>query len=98
MAERYKLFIDNQWVESTSGQWFDAEDPFSGETWAQVPRSNAEDINRAVKAAKAALSGPWGTMSATDRGMLLFKLGQLIEENSAVLAEVEARDNGKLLS
>src|ERR1700687_5862080 len=98
MSVRYKLFIDNRWEDPASGQWFDTEDPFSGETWAQIPRANAEDVDRALKSAKAALSGPWGTMSATDRGMLLFRLGQLIEENAGVLAEVEARDNGKLLS
>jgi acyl-CoA reductase-like NAD-dependent aldehyde dehydrogenase len=98
MSQRYKLFIDNRWEDPASGHWFDTEDPFSGETWAQIPRANTEDVDRAVKSAKAALSGPWGTMSATDRGMLLFRLGQLIEENAGVLAEVEARDNGKLLS
>jgi acyl-CoA reductase-like NAD-dependent aldehyde dehydrogenase len=65
MSERYKLFIDNRWEDPASGQWFDTEDPFSGETWAQIPRANAEDVDRAVKSAKAALSGPWGTMSAT---------------------------------
>jgi (Z)-2-((N-methylformamido)methylene)-5-hydroxybutyrolactone dehydrogenase len=98
MSNRYKLFIDNQWEDPASGQWFDAEDPFSGETWAEIPRANADDVNRAVKAAKAALDGPWGKMSATDRGMLLFSLGRLIEENAPLLAEIEARDNGKLLS
>lgn len=98
MPERYRLFIDNNWEDPRSGQWFDTEDPFSGKIWAEIPRANAEDVDRAVKAAKAAMTGPWGTISATDRGMLLFRLGQLIEENAAALAEVEARDNGKVLS
>jgi len=98
MAENYKLFINNVWEEPSSGEWFDTEDPFTGETWARIPRANAADVDRAVKAAKDALEGPWAAMSASDRGMLLYRLGQLIDENSKILAEVEARDNGKLLS
>ncbi|RJF75066.1 aldehyde dehydrogenase [Rhodopseudomonas palustris] len=95
---KYQLFIDNAWHDPASNEWFPTEDPFTGEAWAEIPRANAADVDRAVKSAKAALDGPWGTMSATDRGMLLYRLGQLIEENAATLAEVEARDNGKLLS
>ena len=98
MTERYQLFIDDEWVDPASGQWFDTEDPFSGEVWARIPRADSRDVDRAVRAARAALSGPWGTMSASDRGMLLHRLGQVIEENAGALAEVEARDNGKLLS
>ena len=95
---KYQLFIDNDWHDPLSNEWFPTEDPFTGEAWAEIPRANAADVDRAVKSAKAALDGPWGTMSATDRGMLLYRLGQLIEDNAAQLAEVEARDNGKLLS
>ena len=98
MAQRYQLFIDNEWQDPTSGTWFDTLDPFSGESWAEVPRANAEDVERAVQAAHRARTGLWSTMSATDRGMLLWKLGQLIEENAKSLAEVESRDNGKLFS
>jgi aldehyde dehydrogenase (NAD+) len=98
VTTQYKLFINNEWQEPSSGQWFDSEDPFTGEPWAKIPQANDADVQRAVAAAKAALEGPWGTMSASDRGMLLHRLGQLIDENAAELAEVEARDNGKLLS
>jgi len=98
MVQRYQLFIDNEWQDPASGTWFDTLDPFSGEAWAEVPRANAEDVERAVQAAHRAQSGPWSIMSATDRGMLLWKLGQLIEENAKSLAEVESRDNGKLFS
>jgi len=98
MLPRYQLFINNEWLSPESGQWFPSEDPFTGEPWAEIPRAGAADIEKAAAAAKAALDGPWGQMSATDRGMLLFKLAQLIDENAATLAEVEARDNGKLLS
>ncbi|WPG41297.1 aldehyde dehydrogenase [Variovorax sp. EBFNA2] len=94
--QQYKLFIGNEWKDPASGEWFDSLDPFSGEPWARLPRGNGQDVDRAVAAAKAAMDGPWRTMSATQRGMLLHKLGELIDANVEELTEVEARDNGKL--
>lgn len=94
--QQYKLFIGNEWKAPASGEWFDSLDPFSGEPWARIPRGNGQDVDRAVAAAKAAMEGPWHTMSATQRGMLLHKLGELIDANVDQLTEVEARDNGKL--
>jgi acyl-CoA reductase-like NAD-dependent aldehyde dehydrogenase len=98
MVQRYQLFIDNEWVDPASATWFDSLDPFSGEPWAQIPRGNEADVSRAVEAASAALNGPWGQISATDRGLLLHKLGDLILKHADVLTEVESRDNGKLRS
>lgn len=98
MTSQYQLFINNEWVEPSSGKYFDSLDPFSGEAWAQVPQANAQDVDIAVRAADEAMRGPWGRMSASERGMLLHKLGELIEANAAKLTEAEARDNGKLAS
>ena len=98
MSNRYQLFINNDWVDPGSKEWFDSLDPFSGEAWAQIPRANEQDVDRAVRAAAAAMEGPWGRMSASDRGMLLHKLGSLIDARADQLAEVESRDNGKLKS
>ncbi len=95
---RYQLFINNEWVNPDSGSWFDSLDPFSGEPWAEIPRGNATDVDRAVTAAANAFEGPWSAMSASDRGMLLHKLGELIERDAHRLAVAESRDNGKLLS
>jgi (Z)-2-((N-methylformamido)methylene)-5-hydroxybutyrolactone dehydrogenase len=95
---RYQLFINNQWVDPHSGAWFDSLDPFSGEPWAQIPRADATDVDRAVEAAAAAFEGPWSRLSPSDRGMLLFKFGQLIERDAQMLADVESRDNGKVMS
>jgi acyl-CoA reductase-like NAD-dependent aldehyde dehydrogenase len=95
---RYQFLIDNEWVNPASNEWFDALDPFSGETFAQIPRGNAQDVDRAVQAAKRALEGPWGKMSATNRGAMLENLARAIEARCDELATVEARDNGKLLS
>lgn len=94
----YKLFIANKWHKPQNGKWFDALDPFSGKVWARIPAASKQDVDSAVAAAHEALSGPWGKLSGSERGVLLHRLGQLIEKNADALAEVEARDNGKLLS
>lgn len=92
---RYQLFIDNTWTDPHSGTWFDSLDPFSGEAWAQIPRGDATDADRAVAAAARAFEGPWSKISASERGMLLHRLGALIERDAERLAAVESRDNGK---
>jgi (Z)-2-((N-methylformamido)methylene)-5-hydroxybutyrolactone dehydrogenase len=94
----YRLFIDNEWVAPASGEYFETEDPYSGIAWAQVPRGSEKDVEQAVSAASAALEGPWSALSASERGKLLHRLGSLIEANAQHLAEIECRDNGKLMS
>ena len=94
---KFRMYIDGQWVDSASGQTVESFNPFTGKPWAVVPRGNAEDVDRAVQAArKAFTSGEWPKMTATRRGALLRKLGDLIADKSKVLAEIEVRDNGKL--
>lgn len=94
--QKYQLFINNEWVEAASGERFESLDPFSGDAWASLPRATRADVDKAVNAAREALDGPWSKLSASQRGMLLHKLGALIEANLDELTEVEARDNGKL--
>lgn len=96
---RYPLYIDGRVVQPHSGQWFDTENPFTGKPWAQVARGDAHDVELAVTAAHRAYSeGPWSQMSASERGLLLHRLGDLIARDAAYLAELEVRDNGKLLA
>lgn len=96
---RYQHFIDGAYVDPVQGQWFESLDPYRGEVWAEMPRGTAADIDRAVAAARRAMtSGPWAGMNASHRGKLLRKLGDLVAENAGRLAETEVRDNGKLLS
>jgi len=95
----YKMYIDGRWVESASGQHFESQNPFTGKAWALIPRGNAEDVDRAVRAArKAFTTGAWPQMNASRRGALLRKLGDLIADKARALAETEVRDNGKLLA
>ncbi|GEN33950.1 aldehyde dehydrogenase [Aneurinibacillus danicus] len=97
-VKEYKMFINNEWVESVSGKKFDSVNPFTGEVWAQAPMGEKEDIDLAVKAAKEAFeTGEWSRMTGSQRGKLLRKLGELIAENTELLAISEVVDNGKLI-
>src|SRR3990170_401527 len=93
----YQMYIDGQWVDSASSRHFESHNPYTGKPWALIPRGNAADVDRAVRAAhKAFTTGEWPKLSASRRGVLLRKLGDLITEKSKYLAEIEVRDNGKL--
>src|SRR6202045_3964564 len=91
-----KLFINGQWTEAASGKTFATPNPATGQTLANVAEGDAEDINRAVAAARAAFDdGPWSRMTASDRGRLIWKIGDLILEHAEELAQLESLDNGK---
>lgn len=93
--KKYQLFIDGKWTDSLLGETFETINPGTGEVHALVSQGGEEDLNHAVKAARKAFeSGPWATMSPSDRGRLLYKAAQKMWENSAFLAEVESKDNG----
>lgn len=95
----YQLYIDGEWTDPASGEWFDTVEPYSGAVWARIPRGTAADADRAVQAAHAAYSGgAWPEFTATQRATLLRKLAALIEENADHLGRVEQRDNGKLIT
>lgn len=95
----YQLYIDGEWTDPASGEWFDTAEPYSGAVWARIPRGNAADADRAVRAAHAAYSGgAWSEFTATQRATLLRKLAALIEDNADHLGRVEQRDNGKLIT
>jgi len=92
----YQMYVNGEWVESKSSKTFPVYDPSTEEVIAQVPDANAEDVNRAVAAAKAAFEdGPWGSTTAQERGRVLFRLAEKIRQNAAALAELEARNCGK---
>src|ERR1700704_3832162 len=92
----YKNFVNGEWVAGSSGETFPVYDPSTEEVIAQVPSSNAADVDRAVKAARAAFdSGPWGQTNAAERGRILFKLADKIRQNAGMLAELESRNSGK---
>lgn len=94
-----KLLIDNEWVESVSGRTFETIDPTTGAVICRVAEADAPDVDKAVKAARAAFTGgTWPKLSAAERGKLLYKLADLIEANADELARLETLDNGKPLN
>jgi phenylacetaldehyde dehydrogenase len=93
------MFINNQWVESASGKTFPVYNPATGEVLAKVAEGDREDINRAVRAARKAFdSGPWSEMTASERGRLIWRLGDLLEQHAEAFSQLESLDNGKPLS
>lgn len=99
MIKRYRLWIDGAEADPIGGEWFESVDPYRGEPWAEIPRGRAADVERAVQAAHRAMTeGPWSRMTATQRGHALRRLGDLLAANAQRLAEVEVRDNGKLIA
>jgi phenylacetaldehyde dehydrogenase len=93
-----KMLINGKWVEAASGKTFPTYNPATGEVLARVAEGDREDIDRAVKAARAAFeSGPWSKLTASERGRLVWKLADLIEQHLEEFAELETLDNGKPL-
>src|ERR1700752_4412698 len=94
-----KMLINGKWVDAASGKTFPVYNPATGEVLAQVAEGDREDVDHSVKAARAAFeTGPWPSMTAAERGRLIWKLADLIEQNLEELAELEPLDNGKPLS
>lgn len=95
--EAGKLLIDGEWVQG-AGQAFDTINPATGEVLTQVADASAPDVDRAVQAARAAFDDPaskWRKMSASERGRLLWKLADLLEQHIDEISELETLDNGK---
>ncbi|NQW01140.1 MAG: aldehyde dehydrogenase [Rhodospirillales bacterium] len=97
--EKLQMYIDAEGHDPASGAYIETFNPYTGKAWGLVPRGNADDVNCAVAAAKKAfVSGEWPKLTATARGHLLRRLGDLVAENADRLGEIEVRDNGKLIA
>ena len=93
-----QLLINGRWVGAASGQTISVIDPCTAKPFASLARGQVEDVDLAVKAARQSQGGEWGQMSATERGRILIRLGELIAQHSDELADLEMRDTGKPLS
>jgi phenylacetaldehyde dehydrogenase len=94
-----KMLIDGKWVNAASGKTFPTYNPATGEVLAQVAEGDRADIDLAVQAARRAFdSGPWSRMTASERGKLVWKLADLLEEHTEEFATLETLDNGKPLT
>src|ERR1700727_1999769 len=96
VAAPRQLFINGQWADAASGKTFESVNPATGETLAHVAEGDAEDIDRAVRAARKAFEhGPWSRMTPSERGRIIWRIGDLILEHTQELAQLESLDNGK---
>ncbi|MEO0316778.1 MAG: hypothetical protein RL404_455 [Pseudomonadota bacterium] len=89
------LLINGQWRAASDGQTIPVLNPCDGQAFTTIARGTAADIDAAVKAAQGALDGVWGRMTATERGRILMKFGELIVSNAEAIAKIEAQDTGK---
>jgi len=97
--KHYQLFIDGKWTEGAAGQTMTSENPATGQPWATFACAAPQDVERAIAAARRALDDPtWRDMTQTARGKLLYRLGDLVEQNAHAIGAVETTDSGKLLT
>ncbi|CAL79513.1 NAD-dependent aldehyde dehydrogenase [Bradyrhizobium sp. ORS 278] len=89
------VFIDNKWQPAQSGRTIAMLAPATGQVIASIAAGDKADVDLAVAAARRALEGPWGRLTAVERGRLLSRLGRLVEDNAEALAKLEAADTGK---
>ena len=96
VSSERRMLIGGDWVEAASGKTFEVYNPATGEVLANVAEGDTEDIDRAVKAARAAFeTGPWTQMTPSERGRIIHRLADLILEHGDELAALETLDNGK---
>ena len=97
VQSQHKLLIDGEWVPAASGKTFTTINPATEETLAEIAHGQSEDIERAVRAARKAFAddSPWRRMNASDRGRLIWRIADLIEEHADEFAMLESLDNGK---
>ena len=96
LATPKKLLIDGNWVAAASGKTFDVKNPASGSTIARAAEGDKADIELAVSAARRAFeSGPWPSLTPSERSRLVWRIGDLISQHADELAELESLDNGK---
>ena len=95
----YDHWIDGASMAPSSGEYLPTDDPFTGKVWAMVARGDGADAQAAVAAADRAFeTGAWPALTPSERGRLLWKLGDLVVEHAERLADIEQRDNGKLVT
>ena len=94
--ENFKMFIDGEWVESSSEKKIETLNPETNEVWATVPEADEKDVDRAVRAAQNAFDNSWSKLHPKERAKFLRNIGDQLRENAAHLGKIETVDTGKL--
>jgi len=97
LAGEQKMFIDGRWVTAEGGGTLDVVEPSTTEFLTRVPDGSTGDVDNAIAAARAALEGPWGKLTPSERERLMHRLADLAEQHAQTLAEIETVDNGKAI-
>jgi acyl-CoA reductase-like NAD-dependent aldehyde dehydrogenase len=92
---RKQLFINGEWRDAARGQMIEVVNPATEGVIAEVASAEQEDVDAAVAAARAALEGPWGRLSARERGRLVWRIGEQLMERADEIARLETLHNGK---
>jgi aldehyde dehydrogenase (NAD+) len=92
-----KMFVGGRWVPPSGTTAYRSIDPSTGSVWAEIAQATTQDLDEAVAAANEARRGPWSRLTGTERGKLIYRLGDLLVRDRARLAELESHDNGKTL-
>ena len=94
--QNFKMYINGEWVESSSGNKLETFNPENNEVWATVPQSNEEDVNNAVQSAQYAFENTWSKLHPRDRAKYLRLIGDQLRNNAEHLGKIETIDTGKL--
>ncbi|MDC1337991.1 aldehyde dehydrogenase [Pelagibacteraceae bacterium] len=94
--QNFKMYINGEWVNSSSGKEIKTLNPETNEVWATVPEANEEDVNKAVHAAQKAFDGSWSKLHPKERAKFLRNLGDQLRKNAEHLGKIETIDTGKL--
>ena len=94
--QNFKMLVDGEWVESSSGKKIETLNPELNEVWATVPEANGEDVDKAVKAAQHAFENSWSNLHPRERAKFLRNIGNQLRENAEHLGKIETIDTGKL--
>ena len=85
-----KMLIGDQWTGASDGRTLPVISPCTGQAFDEIPRGSAQDVDRAVQAARASLSGPWGQLNAAERGRIMMRIAQKVLDHEEELAQIEA--------
>ena len=95
--KKFQMHVGGESRDAIDGNTFDSVNPYTGKVWAQLPRAQAADVDSAVRIAHDAFkNGSWSRMTATQRGLILHRIGDVMTANAELLADLEVKDNGKL--
>ena len=97
LKEQYDLFINGKWVKPVKGKYFDTVNPATEKKLASVAEATQEDVDKAVKAARAAYENVWSKMPAKERAKYIYRIARMIQERAREFAVIESMDGGKAI-